>query len=102
MSDQQFPYDVHGSAQGILTFARHEADYPGLAERIATWAIDNLYDGRGRFWYRKTRTGTDRRFFLRWNNGWMARALSELLLYRAGVPVSLKLVSADDREHASA
>ncbi len=84
MSDQQYPHDVHGSAQGIITFARHTREYPGLADRIAGWALDNLYDGRGGFWYRRTRWRCDRTFFLRWNNGWMARALSDLLLVRHG------------------
>lgn len=82
MSDQRYPHDVHGSAQGIITFSRHGTEFPGLAERIAAWAIDHLYDGEGAFWYRRTRLRTDRRFYLRWNNGWMARALSELLLNR--------------------
>jgi hypothetical protein len=85
MSDQRYPHDLHGSAQGIITFARHRNEYPELADRIAGWALDNLYDGQGRFWYRRTRTGIDRRFFLRWNNGWMARALSDLLLYQHGL-----------------
>ena len=85
MSDQRYPHDVHGSAQGIITFARHGRDYPGLADRIAGWALDNLYDGRGGFWYRRTRWRRDRTLFLRWNNGWMARALSDLLLARHGL-----------------
>lgn len=85
MSDERYPHDIHGSAQGIITFARHRGEYPGLADSIAGWALGNLYDGNGRFWYRRTRTRVDRRFFLRWNNGWMARALSDLLLYRHGL-----------------
>lgn len=85
MSDQKFPHDVHGSAQGIITFARHRVDYPGLADRIASWVLSHLYDGRGHFGYRVTRWGTDRRFYLRWNNGWMARALSDLLASSAVV-----------------
>jgi hypothetical protein len=89
MSDQRYPHDVHGSAQGVITFARHRREYPGLADRIAAWAIAHLYDGDGRFWYRRTRSGIDRRFFLRWNNGWMARALSDLLLYRRGLQRSV-------------
>lgn len=84
MSDQRLPHDIHGSAQGVITFARHEREYPGLATGIAHWAIEHLYDGQGRFWYRRTRFGTNRTFFLRWNNGWMARALSDLLLHRQG------------------
>lgn len=84
MSDRPFPHDIHGSAQGVITFCRHAVAFPGLAERIAGWAIAHLYDGNGKFWYRRTRTRTDKRFFLRWNNGWMARALADLLLYRSG------------------
>jgi hypothetical protein len=81
MSDRRYPHDVHGSAQGIVTFSRHGAEYPGLADRIAAWAIRNLYDGDGAFWYRRARLRVDRTFYLRWNNGWMARALADLLLY---------------------
>jgi len=85
MSDQRYPHDVHGSAQGILTFCRHDAEFPGLAARIADWAIDHLYDGQGAFWYRRSRHRTRRTLFLRWNNGWMARALSDMLAYQQGL-----------------
>lgn len=85
MSDQAYPRDVHGSAQGIITFSRHSNEFPGLAEKILSWAVDNLYDGKGRFWYRRYRRRTDRRFFLRWNNGWMVRAISDLLRERAAI-----------------
>jgi hypothetical protein len=80
MSDVEYPYDIHGAAQGILTFSRHRAEYPGLAERIASWAIREMYHFDGRFFYQKTRFGTKRFCFLRWCNGWMARALARLLL----------------------
>lgn len=78
MSDTDFPHDVHGAAQGILTFSRHQKDYPGLANRIAGWALDNLYDGNGRFHYQRTRHYTKRFTLLRWCNAWMARALAAL------------------------
>ncbi|HRO64337.1 hypothetical protein [Thermomonas sp.] len=86
MSDQRYPHDVHGSAQGILTFSRHQPEFPELAERIAAWAIRHLYDGKGAFWYRQTRWRIQRTFFLRWNNGWMARALSSLLPCPGALP----------------
>lgn len=81
MSDQRWPHDIHGSAQGILTFCRHNDRFPDFASRIAAWAIDNLYNGAGAFWYRQTRWRTQRTLFLRWNNGWMARALADLQLH---------------------
>lgn len=79
MNDQRFPYDVHGAAQGILTFARHADRYPGFAHRIATWTLANLYHPEGRFHYQKRRWHTRRLTFMRWCNGWMSRALAVLL-----------------------
>jgi hypothetical protein len=78
MSDREYPYDIHGAAQGILTFARHEAEYPGFAGRVAAWALAHMYDPEGRFYYQRTRLYTKRFTFMRWCNGWMARALAHL------------------------
>ena len=76
MSDVEFPYDIHGAAQGILTFARHRQEYPDLAATIVDWAISNMYDAQeGRFYYQQTAYFTKRFTLLRWCNGWMARAL---------------------------
>lgn len=80
MSDVDYPHDIHGAAQGILTFARHQHDYPGLARRVAGWAIDRMYHPDGRFFYQERRHYRRRFTLLRWCNGWMARALSRLLL----------------------
>lgn len=84
MSDQDYPHDIHGAAQGILTFARHREDYPGMAERIAKWAIKHMYHSQGRFYYQKTRWVTKRFTLLRWCNAWMARALVALEVERGG------------------
>jgi len=78
MSDQSFPHDIHGAAQGILTFAQHRAGYPGLAEKIALWALDRMYDPEGCFFYQRTRWYTKRFTLLRWCNAWMARGLAAL------------------------
>lgn len=80
MSDKDFPHDIHGAAQGIITFSRHSDLYPGLAEKIANWAIVNMYSAQGRFFYQKTRWFKKRFTLLRWCNAWMVRALSALLL----------------------
>lgn len=79
MNDQRFPFDVHGAAQGILTFARHPDRYPGFAHRVAAWALDHLYHPEGRFHYQRRRWYTRRITFMRWCNAWMARALAVLL-----------------------
>jgi hypothetical protein len=99
MSDQRYPHDIHGSAQGVITFARHRQEFPALAEKIADWALNNLYDGAGRFWYRRYQQRTDRRFYLRWNNGWMCRAMSDLLLHDRGF--ERELIAPVDRVRAT-
>lgn len=78
MSDRDYPHDIHGAAQGILTFARHRNAFPDLAERIAAWALSNMYHPAGRFYYQQRRYYTKRFTLLRWCNGWMARALASL------------------------
>lgn len=79
MSDVDYPHDIHGAAQGILTFARHNAEYPGLSLHIAQWAIGHLYNPEGKFYYQERKYYTKRFTLLRWCNAWMARALSALL-----------------------
>lgn len=82
MSDCDFPHDIHGAAQGIITFSRHSELYPGLAEKTANWAMDNMYNRQGRFYYQQTRWYRTRFTLLRWCNAWMTRALAALLLER--------------------
>ncbi len=82
MHDTEYPHDIHGAAQGILTFSRHLNEYPGLAEKITEWTIINMYNPSGRFYYQQRKFFTIRFTLLRWCNGWMCRALSSYLLYK--------------------
>lgn len=83
MNNKKYPFDIHGSAQGILTFAKaatHKAEYSSKAEKIANWAIDNLYNCRQKeFIYRKGRFYNWNYSLMRWCNAWMARALGKLI-----------------------
>lgn len=87
MHDRTLPHDVHGAAQGIITFshaARFRAGYGRFARTIADWAIANLYDpSAGRFYYQVGRYRTKRFTLMRWCNAWMARALTTLLQMEA-------------------
>lgn len=80
MHNCDFPHDIHGAAQGIITFSRHQTDYPGLADNITHWALSKMYHPAGRFYYQETPYFRKRFTLLRWCNGWMAYALSALLL----------------------
>jgi len=81
MSEKKFPCDIHGSAQGIITFtkaAAHDPTYRDLAMLAACWAIENLYRPKtGDFAYRRGRWMKWNYSLMRWCNAWMARALAE-------------------------
>jgi rhamnogalacturonyl hydrolase YesR len=84
MNDKKFPFDIHGSAQGIITFkkaARHDPRYLGQADIISDWAVNNLYrKERHDFIYRQGRWFKWNYSLMRWCNAWMSRALAELVL----------------------
>jgi hypothetical protein len=84
MSEQDFPHDIHGAAQGILTFsqARNLAAYPGLATKIMEWALVRMYHPVGRFYYQENRLFIKKYTFIRWCNAWMCRAMAAFLLNR--------------------
>lgn len=75
--DRTFPSDVHCSAQGILTYlAFGRID---KAQWVARWALENLWDERGFFWYQRGRWFTNRICYMRWAQAWMYFALAELM-----------------------
>ncbi len=78
MNDKNFPHDIHGAAQGILTFSRHLNEYTKLTGKITDWAINTMYNPEGRFYYQQTPSGIKRFTLLRWCNAWMFRAISAL------------------------
>ena len=84
MNNKNFPHDIHGAAQGIISFSKASAvksSYLEEAEKILSWTLEHLYDRQvGTFWYQKTKHFTKKFTLLRWCNGWMARALTEYLL----------------------
>ncbi len=80
MSDRDYPHDIHGAAQGIITFSRHLEDFSAKAESIARWALDTMYNVSGRFYYQEGRFYRKRFTLMRWCNAWMARALARLLV----------------------
>lgn len=85
-ANRSYPFDVHGSAQGAITFAKAalwDPKYAPVAERIVKWAVTHLWDERtGRFFYQKHRFFTWKVDLMRWNNSWMFWAMSEVELRR--------------------
>jgi hypothetical protein len=83
MNNKIYPYDIHGSAQGTISFSKASKtfpDYLSLAENSLLWTMKNLYSEKtGQFWYQKTRWYTKRFTLMRWCNAWMAYALATFL-----------------------
>jgi uncharacterized protein YyaL (SSP411 family) len=80
-SNKVYPMDIHGAAQGIITFTR--SPFPNdfnFAKKIGDWAIKNMYDNQGFFYYQKRKYFTNKINYIRWNQAWMCYALSELIL----------------------
>lgn len=85
-----FPHDVHGAAQGILSFSRaawFDPRYQLKAFQIAQWAERNLQAEDGHFYYQRLRFFTKRFCLMRWAQGWMSLALSALLASLEGATV---------------
>ena len=86
MYNKPTPHDIHGSAQGIITFSKAaaiESEQMGQAAKILNWTLENMYDARqARFYYQKTPRWTRRFTLMRWSQAWMCYAISEYLLSR--------------------
>lgn len=84
-ADSLYPIDIHCSAQGIVTCLKLQAlDDSGLdwAGRIGSWAIENMQDKGGYFYYKKTRFVKNKIPYIRWSQAWMFYALSLLISQR--------------------
>jgi len=83
MYNRRYPHDIHGAAQGIVTFAkagRHNAVFRDQAEKCASWAFKTLYRLESAdYAYREGRFMKWNYSLMRWCNAWMARALGELI-----------------------
>jgi hypothetical protein len=83
MSDRLYPIDIHGCAQGVITFSlqqRHLGTGAAEARRILTWTLDNMWDpATGWFYYQQRRGFRTAIRELRWCQGWMSWALARYL-----------------------
>ncbi|HEX8557363.1 MAG TPA: hypothetical protein VF668_04645 [Pyrinomonadaceae bacterium] len=76
------PADAHSAGAALVALAELrglEPDADELAARVASWAVRELYDPRGFFYYQKRRTHTVRTPYMRWSQAWMAYGLARTL-----------------------
>lgn len=77
--DRLRPHDVHSAAQGVITFVEMSDLMPNakaMASRVVRWAIDELQDPTGYFYFQRHRLYTIRISYMRWAQAWMLYALS--------------------------
>jgi hypothetical protein len=89
--NRAYPLDVHSVAQSILTlleFKDLDAAHVTLARSVFRWAMANLWDERGFFYYQKVRYATVKIPYMRWGQAWMLLALAALLEDAHGAPSS--------------
>jgi len=83
MSDQDYPHDIHGAAQGLITFSlatKNGYKHKNLTDQIFAWAMKNMYNRQGRFYYQNRLLYTKKFTLLRWCNAWMFRGISSYCL----------------------
>src|SRR5205085_3590728 len=79
--DHLYPADVHSAASAIVTLVELRGRIPNtmlLAEKIASWALENLRSPRGYFHHQSRRFYTARIPYMRWSEAWMMYALARL------------------------
>ncbi|MGA2531529.1 MAG: hypothetical protein ABSG19_00690 [Candidatus Aminicenantales bacterium] len=80
--DATYPIDIHSVAQSLITlteFRDFGKDNVDLADSVLGWALRNMWDNRGFFYFQKHARFTVRTSFMRWSQAWMLQALANLL-----------------------
>lgn len=77
--DRTYPIDIHCVAQSLLTltdFADVDPTASAAANRVYRWAVENMWDRRGYFYYRVLPMFRNRISYMRWSQAWMLLALA--------------------------
>ena len=80
--DRTYPIDAHCVAQTIITLVNFSDSDPtnrALAGTVFDWALKNMWDKRGFFYYRVLPFLTIRTSYMRWSQAWMLQALTTML-----------------------
>jgi hypothetical protein len=91
--DRTYPIDIHSVAQSLITLTTLQDLDPRsvpLSQTIFRWAMANMWDARGFFYYRVHRFGTVRTSYMRWSQAWMLTAMARLVDSDSGTPAATK------------
>ena len=84
--NRTYPIDVHSVAQSIITLLELRDLDPGSsrkAQSVYEWAMKNMWDEEGFFYYQVLPFYTNKISYMRWSQAWMLLALSTLLEHEA-------------------
>lgn len=79
--DKVYPIDIHSLSTSIITylmFIDTDDKAKAKADMILTWAIKNMWNDKGFFYFQKHRFYTIKIPYIRWSQAWMFYALSIL------------------------
>jgi hypothetical protein len=81
-SNNTYPIDIHSVAQSIITLAAfRDLDDSCICSAFGVyrWAMTNMWDAEGFFYYRVLRFCKIRTSYMRWSQAWMLVAMATLL-----------------------
>lgn len=81
-NNSTYPIDIHNVAQSILTllaFKHFDESNVNMANAIFKWAMSNMWDEEGCFYYQAFPFFTSKISYMRWSQAWMLTALVALL-----------------------
>jgi hypothetical protein len=85
--DELYPIDVHSAAQALVTFAAMshlDSSALDMGRLVARWAIENMSNGDGYFYFQRHRRYTNRTSYIRWSQAWMVYGLARLVAAERG------------------
>jgi hypothetical protein len=81
-----YPLDSHSAASGLIFFSNlthlkgyQSEKYSSLCLKLYHFINNNLYSGKGYFYYQKTRFFTKKFVLMRWSQAWICRSFSTYL-----------------------
>jgi hypothetical protein len=80
--NRTFPIDIHSVAQSIITllaFKDLDEHNINLTHDVFRWAMENMWDGRGCFYYQVFPFYTNKIPYMRWSQAWMLLTIATLL-----------------------
>ena len=80
--NKTYPIDIHSVAQSIITlleFGDLDQNNVALANHVLEWAMANMWDENGYFYYQVTPYYKNKIPYMRWSQAWMLLALATLL-----------------------